>query len=497
MPLLLPRRLLAHVTLSVCVLSLAACTTLTPEAQTAALIQQAEAAMGSAALKTLTVTGRGSGASVGQAYAPGMAWPGLQLTALSRSMNFETASFREEFIRSRSEPLGGGAVPLFGGGDARGVVLAREAHAWDVAGIATVSTPASLPVRVHDLWTGTPQGAIKAAARLGARAGVRRAFLRRWDTLTIDMPGQFSATLVLEANGLISRIESTLPNAVLGDLSVVTEFRDYRRRAGLMFPLQISQTQGGFAALDLKVTDVGADEAVDITIPDEVRAASEKVSVENVADGVWFLAGGTHNSVAIELAEQLVLVEAPLHDGRIRAVLDAANKLVAGKKVQTVINTHHHFDHAGGLRMAAAEGATLITSALAKPYFEAAFAQPQMRAPDALTKSGRKPTFIGVDSKMVLGDANRPIEIHSLQDSVHAQGLLVVWLPREQLLIEADAYTPGPPGAPPPEQPNANHLNLVQNLDRLGLAPQRILPLHGRIVPAADLYAQIGRKPPP
>ena len=497
MPLLLPRRLLAHVTLSVCVLSLAACTTLTPEAQTAALIQQAEAAMGSAGLKTLTVTGRGSGASVGQAYAPGMAWPGLHLTALSRSMNFEAASFREEYIRSRSEPRGGGTVPLFGSGDARGVVLAREAHAWDVAGIATVSTPASLPVRVHDLWTGTPQGAIKAAARLGARAGVRRAFLRRWDTLTIDMPGQFSATLVLEANGLISRIESTLPNAVLGDLSVVTEFHGYRRRAGLMFPSQISQTQGGFAALDLKVTDVGADEAVDITIPDEVRAASEKVSVENVADGVWFLAGGTHNSVAIELAEQLVLVEAPLHDGRMRAVLAAANKLVADKKVQTVINTHHHFDHAGGLRMAAAEGATLITSALAKPYFEAAFAQPQMRAPDALTKSGRKPTFIGVDSKMVLGDANRPIEIHSLQDSVHAQGLLVVWLPREQLLIEADAYTPGPPGAPPPEQPNANHLNLVQNLDRLGLAPQRILPLHGRIVPAADLYAQIGRKPPP
>ena len=72
--------------------------TLTPEAQTAALIQQAEAAMGSAALKTLTVTGRGSGASVGQAYAPGMAWPGLHLTALSRSMNFEAASFRSEDV---------------------------------------------------------------------------------------------------------------------------------------------------------------------------------------------------------------------------------------------------------------------------------------------------------------------------------------------------------------------------------------------------------------
>ena len=497
MPLSLICRSLAHVTLSICVLSLAACTTLTPEAQTAALIQQAEAAMGSALLKTLTVTGRGSGASVGQAYAPGMAWPGLHLTALSRSMNFESTSFREETIRSRSEPLGGGAVPLFGTGDARGVVLAREAFAWNVAGTATVSAPAALSTRVHDLWTGTPQGAIKAAARFGARAGVRRTFLRRWDTLAIDMPGQFSATLVLEDNGLISRIESTLQSAVLGDMSVVTEFHGYTRRAGLMFPSQIAQTQGGFAALDLKVTDVAADETVEITIPDEVRAAGENVSVEKVADGVWFLAGGTHNSVVIESAEELVLVEAPLHDGRVRAVLDAANKLVAGKRVKTVVNTHHHFDHAGGLRMAAAEGATLITSTVAKPYFEAAFAQPQTRAPDALTKSGRTPMLIGVDGKMVLGDAKHPIEIHSLQDSIHAQGLLVVWLPREQLLIEADAYTPGPPNAPPPEKPNANHLNLAQNLERLGLAPQRILPLHGRVVPAADFYAQIGRKPPP
>ena len=75
----LSRRVPVQATLIACVLGLAGCTTLTPEAQTAALIARAEAAMGSASLKTLTVSGRGSGASVGQAYAPGMAWPGLHL----------------------------------------------------------------------------------------------------------------------------------------------------------------------------------------------------------------------------------------------------------------------------------------------------------------------------------------------------------------------------------------------------------------------------------
>ena len=101
-------------------LNLAGCATTSPEAQTAVLVAQAEAAMGSATLKTLTVTGRGTGASVGQAHAPGMPWPALEVRALSRSLNFETAAFREEFIRSRSEPLGGGALL---GREGRGLLL--------------------------------------------------------------------------------------------------------------------------------------------------------------------------------------------------------------------------------------------------------------------------------------------------------------------------------------------------------------------------------------
>ena len=468
------------------------CTTLSPEAQTAALIARAQAALGSATLKTLSVTGHGTGASVGQAFEPGGAWPLLNLRALSRSMNFETAGFREEFILSRGEPQGGGAAPLTGNGELRGVVLAREAHAWDIAGVATVSAPAALPGRVHDLWVGTPQGAIKAAVRAGARAGVRRDVLRRWDTLSFQLPGQFSATLVLEDTGLISSIESNVPHALFGAMPVLTRFLDYRMQAGLMLPSRIVQAQGGHVALDLQLTAAAANEVVDITIPDDVRSATERVGVERVADGVWFLTGGTHHSVAIEQATQIVLVEMPLHEGRARAVLDAANKLVAGKKAQTVINTHHHFDQAGGLRVAVAEGATVYTSAPARPYLEAIFAP-------APSPEGRKPGFVAVDGKVVLGDAARPLEILEVQDSIHARGLLMVWLPRQRLLIEADAYTPGPinaPETPPPAVPDANHLNLVQNLDRLGLSPRLILPLQGRVVPAADLYRQVGRKPP-
>jgi hypothetical protein len=77
---------------------------------------------------------------------------------------------------------------------------------------------------------------------------------------------------------------------------------------------------------------------------------------------------------------------------------------------------------------------------------------------------------------------------------VHAQGFLLVYLPAEKILVEADAYTPGAPNTPAPALPNANHLNLVQNIEQNRLVVERILPLHGRMVPLADLMTAIGRK---
>ena len=476
-------------------LTLAGCVSAPPGPDAATLIRLSEQALGSAPIKTLVLSGRGSGAAFGQAWVPGTAWPGLNYSMLTRALNFETGAYREEFARSRSEVNGGGATPLMGTGETKATGFTRDGYAWNPAGTGATAAPVALDSRVHDLWTTTPHGALKAAQRLGAVAGTRTQAGVSVNTLTVTAPGQYAATLVLDAAGLVTRIESMMPSPVLGDMPVVTEFSDYADRAGVRFPMRIRQSQGGYGALDITVTDVQINTAVDITVPDSVRTARENVSVEKVAEGVWFLAGGSHNSVAIELADQIVLVESPLYDGRALAVFDAANKLVAGKKVMTVVNSHHHFDHAGGLRTAVAEGAHLITSEAARAYYERAFANPNRIAPDRLAKTGLRARITGISGSTVLRDSTRPIEIHEIQGSVHAQGFLMVWLPREKLLIEADAYTPGPPNSPAPAVPNGNNVNLVQNIERLGLQPERILPLHGRVVAMSELHRQIGRKP--
>jgi glyoxylase-like metal-dependent hydrolase (beta-lactamase superfamily II) len=206
-----------------------------------------------------------------------------------------------------------------------------------------------------------------------------------------------------------------------------------------------------------------------------------------VTDGVWHLGGGSHNSVLVEFADHVMLIESPLYDGRANAVLAEVKRLVPNKPLRYVVNSHHHFDHAGGMRAAAATGATLVVSQPALGFYEQTFATPNAIRPDALAQSGRRPTLLGVAGSRTFSDATRTVQVHFIEGSPHAQGFMMAWLPKERLLVEADAYTPGPPNAPAPAQANPLHLNLVSNVQRMGWDVDRILPLHGRVAPYADL----------
>jgi hypothetical protein len=85
------------------------------------------------------------------------------------------------------------------------------------------------------------------------------------------------------------------------------------------------------------------------------------------------------------------------------------------------------------------------------------------------------------------------MEIHHIKDNTHHDGLILVYLPKEKLLIEADAYTPPAPNAPYPAQANPFSVNLHDNIGGLKLEVDRILPLHGRIVPLSELLKAIGK----
>jgi glyoxylase-like metal-dependent hydrolase (beta-lactamase superfamily II) len=235
--------------------------------------------------------------------------------------------------------------------------------------------------------------------------------------------------------------------------------------------------------------------AVDVQAPDGVRQATGvygRVATQMVADGVWYVTGGTHHSVVIEMKDHLIIVESPLNDERALAVLAEARGLAPGKPVRYVVNSHHHFDHSGGLRALAGEGITVITHEVNRAYFEKTLAAPATLRPDHMAKSGRKPVVEGIRDRRVLTDGARSVEIHHIAGSAHDDGLLMVYLPKEKLLSEADAFTPPAANTPPAMPPSPFTVNLSDNIKRLGLNVDRLLPLHGRIVPLADLHTAAG-----
>ncbi|MBM4183698.1 MAG: hypothetical protein FJ207_05665 [Gemmatimonadetes bacterium] len=90
------------------------------------------------------------------------------------------------------------------------------------------------------------------------------------------------------------------------------------------------------------------------------------------------------------------------------------------------------------------------------------------------------PTIRGVGDELVLGDASRQVALYPITDSPHASTLLMAYLPRERLLVEADAFSPGSAVAP-------YAANLLENIRRRNLRVDRIVPIHGTVVPFSEL----------
>jgi glyoxylase-like metal-dependent hydrolase (beta-lactamase superfamily II) len=210
------------------------------------------------------------------------------------------------------------------------------------------------------------------------------------------------------------------------------------------------------------------------------------VNSEELAPGVWYLTGGSHHSVLVEFDRYLMLIETPQNDARTLAVIAKARELRPDKPLRYAVNSHHHHDHSGGVRAAISEGLTIVTHAGNVAFFRDVARRPHRLQPDALARTRKAPRIVAVGTKRVFQDRTRTVELHHLRGSPHSATMIVAYLPAERMLVEADAYSPPAPNAPPPPAfPFAK--NLVETIDRLGLNVERVAALHGRVVPISEI----------
>jgi glyoxylase-like metal-dependent hydrolase (beta-lactamase superfamily II) len=283
----------------------------------------------------------------------------------------------------------------------------------------------------------------------------------------------------------------------MGDTPLVANYSNYRDFSGVQFPGRIQIDQGGHPLWDLTVTAVTPNASLDLPVPENVASATTppvQTMSTMLAPGVWHITGGSHHSVLVEFNDHLAVVEAPLNEERSMAVIAAAKTLVPNKPIRYVLTTHHHFDHTGGLRTYVNEGSTVVTHQSNVPYFQKTVVAPATLGPDLQGKSAKQPTFQGVSEKATLTDGRQTIEIYPTNGDTHTNEYTLIYLPGPRILVEADAWSPGPADAPPPPMPPPNAVKLYDDIQALKLNVATIAPIHGRgAVPLAELRRVIGR----
>src|SRR5687768_9932520 len=454
-------------------------------------------ALGAAKVTSLRLTGAGAAYYVGQSPNPREPWPRVTVRNYDATIDFGTPAMRIDITRDRGTvPPRGGGQPFTG--EQRVVEYVNDETAWDVAVPrasaqpgAPVPQPQAATERILQVFL-TPHGFLRAAV---ANYGTSRN-LPEGTEVSFSVPPGRRFVGIINARNQVERVRTWNNNPVLGDMVIEATYSDYQAvPGGLQFPMHIVQTQGGYPSLDLRLTSVEANAKADLAIPESIVGAVSpplRVEIERVADGVLWLTGGSHHSVAIEMRDHVILVEAPLNEPRSEVLLAALKQAIPTKPIRFVVNTHPHFDHAGGLRTFVAEGATVVTHEINRPFFETAWARSRTLGPDRLAQSGGKAMFQTFRDKHVLTDGTRVVELHRIAGSPHHDGFAMVYLPAEKLLIEADAYTPAVGGAASASNPTA--ANLHDNVRRLKLDVARIAPLHGpRVATLGDLAKAIGR----
>jgi glyoxylase-like metal-dependent hydrolase (beta-lactamase superfamily II) len=479
-------------------LAVACAVTLLPDfaaAQDAkAVLGDASRAMGVEALNTVEYSATGLDFVFGQAYNPSASWPKFINKSYSRVIDFRTPASKVDRVRLQGEnpPRGGGQQPVIGEQPQSQTIIVSATTPW---------------VQQLEIWM-MPHGFIRAAAANNATSKAQTVGGKRYDVVTFTGQNKALVNGYINDQHLVERVETWIDTAYLGDTLFEAVYSDYKDFGGIKFPMKIVQRQGGFPIFDLNVADVKPNAAVSIQPPQgrggapggaapAAGAAPATVPSEKLADGVFLILGG-YASVAVDFRDYIVVIEGPQSEQRAIQIIDTAKQLIPGKPIRYVVNTHHHFDHSSGLRTFVAEGATVVTHEVNRPYYEKLFALPHTLVPDRLQQEKRAPKFETMTDKKVLTDGNRVIELHHLSGSGHNEGLIVAYLPKEKILVEADAFNPPaqpPMAAPPSISPYTR--NLAEHVDRLKLDVQRIIPIHypadNRNVGPGELMKMAGR----
>jgi glyoxylase-like metal-dependent hydrolase (beta-lactamase superfamily II) len=161
-----------------------------------------------------------------------------------------------------------------------------------------------------------------------------------------------------------------------------------------------------------------------------------------------------------------------------------------GKPIKYLVLTHHHADHAGGFREYVGEGATIVTTSATKSFLEKAARAESSLLPKFSTQKLTVETI--ANKKRVFQDDKHVVEIYDIGPNPHANEMLVVYLPKEKILFQADLLNPAANGTIPIAQDTT--VSFGERLKQMGLQVEKIYGVHGRAATPEELWTSIEKR---
>ena len=330
------------------------------------------------------------------------------------------------------------------------------------------------------------------------------------------------------ATGLPARIRTLDYDNIWGDVTYDMALADWQMRDGLSVAQSRTYELNGRPVMEVKITNARINASVapeQLMIPAPFKAAAAKPATGNVpyqwvirrqfigtyldsdavsydpkaspglrlvelAPGIQHVVGGSHNSLIVEMREYLVVFDAPVGDATSTWIINAAKAKYPGKPVKYLVLTHHHMDHAGGLRAFAAQGATIVTGKGTAEHFRRVLAAPYTRNPDLPSRDLTSTTVVEVSERQVWSDGARDVGAYVI-DNPHANGLMIGYVADARIAYATDIWSPG--AAPLPDKLTPPLAALVAGVKKAGIAPAKFAGGHGSVGDYAPLAALEGK----
>lgn len=216
---------------------------------------------------------------------------------------------------------------------------------------------------------------------------------------------------------------------------------------------------------------------------------TQSLRLQELAPGVQHIVGGSHNALVVDMRDHLIVFDAPVNDWQSNWTIRTAQALYGPKPVRYLVLTHHHMDHAGGLRAYVAQGATLVVGRGAAEHYRRVLAAPATRNPDVAPRDYSKVNIVEVADSYAMRDGQREVSAH-LAESPHAASMLIGYVAHARLGFVTDIWSPG--RDPLPKQISTPLAAITTAVRRAGIQPLRFAGGHGGTANFAPLATLAG-----